>query len=73
MKRTLYILGLLNDKDIDWLLSAGSKAAFANGTMLVREGVVSETMFILLEGSARISVGKRVLTTLGVGPARASA
>jgi hypothetical protein len=30
-------------------------------------------MFILLEGSARISVGKRVLTTLGVGPARASA
>src|SRR6185295_7082616 len=37
MKRTLYILGLLNDKDIDWLLSAGSKGAFANGTTLVRE------------------------------------
>jgi CRP-like cAMP-binding protein len=67
MKRTLYILGLLNDKDIDWLLSAGSKGAFANGTTLVREGVVSETMFILLEGTARISIGKRVVATLGVG------
>lgn len=67
MKRTLYILGLLSDKDIDWLLSSGAKAAFAGGTTLVREGVVSETMFILLEGSVRISVGKRVVATLGVG------
>ena len=67
MKRALYILGLLDDKDIDWLLSVGAKSAFANGTFLVREGVVSETMFILLEGSARISVGKRAIATLGVG------
>jgi CRP-like cAMP-binding protein len=67
MKRALYILGLLDDKDIDWLLSVGAKSAFANGAVLVREGVVSETMFILLEGAARISIGKRILATLGVG------
>lgn len=57
MRTVLYILGQLDDPDIDWMARVGQVRALAPGTVLVREGVPVAEMFIVLKGHLEIRVG----------------
>jgi len=67
MRKVLYILGQLDDMDVDWLSRNGIKRRIPGGTDIVRQGQPVQSLFVLLEGRMGISVAKlgRIVT---VGP-----
>lgn len=67
MKRVLYILGLLEDGDIDWLISAGEKKQLGPGEVLMEQGKVSDHLFILIDGSVEVRTADKVIAELGPG------
>ena len=56
MRKVLYILGQLDDRDIEWLVRVGRKRALADGEVLVRQGVHSPSLYILIEGQATVAI-----------------
>lgn len=50
MRKVLFLFGQLNDEDIEWMLTAGTKRFLREGSVLIEQGVASEAVFILLEG-----------------------
>ncbi|MBF0310660.1 MAG: cyclic nucleotide-binding domain-containing protein [Magnetococcales bacterium] len=67
MKKVLYILGLLDDRDIDWMISTGDRRVFQPGETLLREKVKNPSIFIIISGKVAVSVGKRFLAEIGLG------
>ncbi len=67
MKKVLYILGLLEDYDIDWLIDAGTREKYAPGEYLINEGVNSGRLMIVIEGSVAVHVGTVKVANIGVG------
>jgi CRP/FNR family transcriptional regulator, cyclic AMP receptor protein len=68
MRKVLYILGQLNDSDVEWLARHGARRSIADGETIVREGVPIDTLFITLSGRFRVSLrdGQEV-AQLGAG------
>jgi CRP-like cAMP-binding protein len=56
MQKVLYLFGELNDDDLDWLIATGSIEKIPPSTTLIREGEISEAVYILLEGTVVVSV-----------------
>ncbi len=56
MRKVLYILGQLDDMDVDWLARQGRKREIPAGSVLVREGTPCASVFILLEGGMEVSI-----------------
>ena len=70
MKKVLFILGELDDDDIDWVLETAIRQEIAAGTVLIREGQPIDTLYILLEGALSVSVaatGDREIARLSSG------
>jgi len=55
MKTVLFLLGELDDDDIDWMLATGTRESIPTGTVLIEEGVPINNLFILLEGTLTVS------------------
>lgn len=56
MKKIFFLLGELDDDDIDWMVSTGRREEVAAGTVLIQEGKAIDTLLILLEGTLSVSV-----------------
>ncbi|TVQ10301.1 MAG: cyclic nucleotide-binding protein [Leptolyngbya sp. DLM2.Bin27] len=56
MKRVVFILGVLEDEDVDWLIDAGQRQELQPGDMLIREGEPCDQLFLILDGSLEVSV-----------------
>jgi len=54
MRKVLYILGQLNDDDVEWLAQHGKRLVLHDGQVVVQEGRAVESLFITLDG--RLSV-----------------
>jgi len=67
MRRALYILGVLNDEDAAWLAASGQREYRGAGSILVREGGELDSVFIILTGTASVSLQGRELARLGAG------
>lgn len=68
MRKVLYVFGLLNDADVEWLGRAGQPRTVPDGTVFIQQGVRLDSMFILLDGHMDVSIkGLGVVTTLGAG------
>ena len=66
----LYILALLDDADIDWLVSAGTRRSLAKGEVVIHKQTHFDSLFIVLEGLLTVSVvaeSGKVLAHLGPG------
>lgn len=55
MRRVLYMLGQLDDQDIEWLIGAGTLRELAPGATLIHEGQPIEALYILLDGELSIT------------------
>jgi CRP-like cAMP-binding protein len=68
MRKVLYILGQLNDTDVEWLARHGARRRLADGDVIVREGEPIDNLFITLSGQFRVSLrdGQEV-ARLGAG------
>lgn len=56
MKKVFFLLGELDDDDIDWMISTGRREEIVAGTVLIQEGEPIDTLHILLEGTLAVSV-----------------
>jgi CRP/FNR family cyclic AMP-dependent transcriptional regulator len=69
MRKVLFIFGQLADSDIEWLAQAGRRQRLPAGSVLIREGVPVETLYIVLEGQVTVVQGtpERQIARLGAG------
>lgn len=55
MRKALFFLGILSDSDIDWMIAAGRRQPIAAGTILIKEGIPVDAIYILLDGALTVS------------------
>ncbi len=68
MRKVLYVLGQLDDRDIDWIAETGHKRRLSDGVVLIREGEPVEMIYFVLDGRLRVDVAKiGTVAELGVG------
>jgi CRP-like cAMP-binding protein len=70
MRKALYLLGILSDKDIDWLIAVGARKKVPQGTVLIQEGMPFDAMYFVLDGTLGVSVsalGSREIAQLKCG------
>ncbi len=56
LKDMLFVLGELNDSDIDWMMATGRRQKIAANTVLIREAHPVDALYILLNGTMSVSV-----------------
>jgi CRP/FNR family transcriptional regulator, cyclic AMP receptor protein len=56
MRKVLYFFGILDDADIEWMANTGARLDVPPGTVLIREGIQSDALFLVLDGSLGIRV-----------------
>jgi CRP/FNR family transcriptional regulator, cyclic AMP receptor protein len=56
MRKVLFIFGVLNDSDIDWMVRAGSRREIRIPEVLIHEGVPIDAIILLLRGRMGVSV-----------------
>lgn len=56
MKRILFVLGVLEDEDIDWLVSAGVRRELTADEILISEGQPSKDLHLILSGTLIVSI-----------------
>jgi CRP-like cAMP-binding protein len=56
MERILFILGILEDEDIDWLVSAGHRQEVKSNEILIREGGEIAAIYLILSGYLAVSI-----------------
>ncbi|HZG40279.1 MAG TPA: cyclic nucleotide-binding domain-containing protein [Nodosilinea sp.] len=56
MKRVVFILGVLEDEDVDWLIDSGQRQELQPGDVLIREGEPCNDLFLILDGGLEVSV-----------------
>jgi len=56
MRKVLFIFGVLNDSDIDWMARAGSRRGIRRQDVLIDEGVPIDSIVLLLQGRMGVSV-----------------
>ena len=54
MRKVLYILGQLDDADVDWLARTGKRASYPKGHTVITAGVKTEHLHIVLDGSLAV-------------------
>jgi CRP/FNR family transcriptional regulator, cyclic AMP receptor protein len=57
MRKALYMLGILDDVDIDWVARNGVVRHINAGTVLIEEKKSIDSLYILLEGQLAVTVG----------------
>jgi CRP-like cAMP-binding protein len=67
MRKVLYILGKLQDSDLQWLLEAGAARPVSKGAVLIEEGQPIESLFIVVEGEFSVEKAGAELARLDVG------
>lgn len=69
MKRVLFLLGHLNDLDIEWMINNGNKEDLEIGDRLVQKGESIENLYIILSGKLSITNGdnEKHIALIGTG------
>lgn len=70
MRKVLFFLGILDDSDIEWLISEGSRLEVPAGTSLINEGQPLDAMFLVITGCFSVTVaalGNQVIARLMSG------
>ncbi|MBE9141949.1 cyclic nucleotide-binding domain-containing protein [Planktothrix mougeotii] len=70
MTNALLILGELNDRDIDWIVTQGKREVLQAGTVLIEEDQPLDALYIVLSGTLNVCVaalGNQVVGKIGGG------
>lgn len=55
MRHVLYILGDLDDDDVEWLLAAGERQHIPSGVAIIEEGHPPSALFLVLDGTLAVT------------------
>jgi CRP-like cAMP-binding protein len=71
MRKVLFLFGQLNDDDVEWMLTVGTRRVVPAGGVVIQQGVPVDAVFILLEGKLAVWLkgrnGERELARLNAG------
>ena len=67
MRKAMYLMGALEDSDIEWLAANGSAFRLTPNQVLVREGQPIESLFVVLDGQLAVKAGAVQVATLVAG------
>lgn len=71
MKKALYLLAAISDRDFEWLLQAGKRQGVPKGSVLISEGQPIDALYVVLSGRFVVSVaapeGDRPIAVLSSG------
>ena len=67
MRKALYILGILDDSDANWLASNGKARHLSAGTVIIQQGVPVDSVFILIDGQLLVHSGNVEIAKLLAG------
>ena len=67
MRKVLYILGELEDSDLQWMVDAGTLRQVAAGTAIIQEDVPLASTFIVVAGELAVSRAGTEIARLGSG------
>jgi bacteriocin-type transport-associated protein len=67
MRKALFFLGILSDTDIDWLIAAGERQRIAANTVLIRHGEPIRVVYLVLDGTLRVTIDDREVAQLRSG------
>jgi CRP/FNR family cyclic AMP-dependent transcriptional regulator len=67
MRKVLVFFGILDDGDVEWLVSTGIRKEVAAGDVLIREGTNVDAMFLVIDGVFDVTVGEKEVARLNPG------
>jgi CRP/FNR family cyclic AMP-dependent transcriptional regulator len=67
MRKAMYLMGALEDSDIEWLAANGTALRLTRGQELVREGQPVDSLFVVLDGQLAVHASGTQLATLLAG------
>lgn len=69
MKRVLFFLGQLDDRDIEWMAYDGHKLKLDTGSMLIKKGKNIDNLYIVLNGQLKVfnDTANKTIATLRSG------
>src|ERR1039457_2304010 len=67
MRKAMYLMGALEEADIEWLGTNGTVQRLAPGEALVREGQPIDSLFVVLDGQFAVKAGGAQVATLWAG------
>ncbi len=69
MRRVLYMLAMLSDDDIDWMISVGEKKRVPTGDSIITQGEPLDSIFLVIDGRFSILIGseRREIESLSAG------
>lgn len=56
LRKALFVFGILNDSDIDWMINNGKRVNATPGTLLIKQGEPVEYVYILIDGTLAVSI-----------------
>ena len=54
MRKVFYMMGILNDEDLEWLVVHGVTRSVHSGTVIIRENEMIDSIYILLDGKLSV-------------------
>jgi CRP/FNR family cyclic AMP-dependent transcriptional regulator len=70
MRKVMYLMGILEDQDVEWMGKNGTSRFTPSGTTLIQEGSPIEDIFVVLDGKLTVlvkAVGDREIAALLAG------
>jgi CRP/FNR family transcriptional regulator, cyclic AMP receptor protein len=67
MRKALYVMGILDDSDVEWIVANGTHDRLSKNAILIREGEPTQHLFILLDGELGVTAGNIDVATLFAG------
>jgi len=63
----MYLMGALEDADVEWLAAHGTAERLTAGQTLVQEGRAIDSLYVVLDGQLAVQVGSARVATLLAG------
>jgi CRP-like cAMP-binding protein len=54
MRKALFLLGRMNEEDIEWMVTRGRRRTLRAGDVLIHQGRPVEDLFLILHGAVRV-------------------
>jgi CRP/FNR family transcriptional regulator, cyclic AMP receptor protein len=67
MRKALFLMGVLSDTDVEWLIENGRTEFVPQGTPLINAGHTPESIYIVLDGTLSVTVGGKQIAALPTG------
>lgn len=67
MRKALIFFGILDDGDVEWMVSTGLRKELSKDAVLIREGASIDAMFLIIDGSFCVTVGEKEVARLKPG------